>query len=184
MSLLSYLPPLPSPSPHFSSTDRNLTVANLHAWATQISVAFLPISFLGTEESPAPYFLPPSKSLVLTRAAGAGSAATGEAHEAAPRAGRSSRLRVQPSSWPFILRLELPSPPRFRCSDRLPGAGQVTFFLSPCRSDPKGPPFPLCQHTRAGWPLLPSVTLPCSEGAGVYVFVICRALLALSLFLT
>lgn len=59
MSLVSYLPPLPPPSPHFSSTDKNLTVANLHVLATQINVGFLLISFVGIGESPAPYFLPP-----------------------------------------------------------------------------------------------------------------------------
>lgn len=43
MSLVSYLPPLLPPSPHFSSTDRNLTVADSHVLATQINIAFLPI---------------------------------------------------------------------------------------------------------------------------------------------
>lgn len=53
MSLVSYLPPL-LPSPQFS-TDRNLTVANLHVLATQINIAVL-ISFVRIEQSPAPYF--------------------------------------------------------------------------------------------------------------------------------
>lgn len=45
---------LSSPCPHFS-TDRNLTMANLHVLATQINIAVL-ISFVGIGESPAPYF--------------------------------------------------------------------------------------------------------------------------------
>lgn len=79
MSLVSHLPPLPPPSPHFSSTDRNLPVADSHVLATQINIAFLPISFAGVGESATPCILPPLKSLwdlVLTCPTAAGSVAT------------------------------------------------------------------------------------------------------------
>lgn len=54
VSLVSYLPPLPPPSPH-SSTDRNLPVADLHVLVTQTTPRLFPHShLLGPGRSPAP----------------------------------------------------------------------------------------------------------------------------------
>lgn len=108
--------PLPSPSPHFSSTDRNLTVANLHVLATQINVAFLLISFVGIGESPGPYSLPPMGYLwdwglpCATRA-------------------RSPTLGVQEPAHLYHSRpsCQHRAPP---LPARAPRAGRVTLFLS------------------------------------------------------
>lgn len=151
------LPASPSsPSPHFSSTDRNPAVPTLHVLATPVNVAFLSISFVGIGESPAPYSLPPWRSRwdPATRAAVA-------------------LTDVQCSSWPFILPLWCPSPPRVRGSCDLPGLCRWRVPAAVAEAmghrQPNGIPFPLCPDTRAGWPLLPSVTLPCFEGAGIGV---------------
>lgn len=164
MSLVSYLPPLPPPSPHFSSTDRNLTVANLHVLATQIIVSFLLISFvLG------PYPLPPVGSL------------WNHGLPCATRA-RSPTLGVQEPAHPHCAPA-LPAPCRFQ--PQAPRAGRVTLFFKQFQKSSVISCLivSLCQKTRAGWPLLLSVTLPCSEGAGPSVCATCRASLA-RLFLT
>lgn len=112
------LPFLP-PSPHFSSTDRNLTVASLHVLAAQINIAFLLISFVGIGESPAPCYprnpsgiqrwpVPLEQGLLLLSTAVSMLSTFFCAIwdvRASPPALWSSWLQVQCSSWPFICQL-------------------------------------------------------------------------------
>lgn len=68
------------------------------------------------------------------------------------------------------------SPPRVPSPEHLPGLGSWQIFLQQLQKVishqlPAGSLFsPPCQHTHADWPLLPCVTLPCSEGAGAPVW--------------
>lgn len=162
-----------SPSPHFS-TDRNLTVANLHVLATQINIGVL-ISLLGLRKSPASYFcstleifLGSSTALYLQS-----------------RICHQLGCRSQPISSVVIFTPKCraaPGPPFSRCNPpphptpggvrALPGLGS-DFTLEQLQKQSAiscllGSLFP-CPNTHAGWPLLPSVTLPCFAGADVGV---------------
>lgn len=172
MSLVSYLPPL-LPSPQFS-TDRNLTVANLHVLATQINIAVL-ISFVWIEESPAPLLLfhswnplgiqycpvPLEQGLPLPGMHEPVHLLCGhpDSECSAPPGSSFSRCSPPPHLTPGAL-MGLPGLGSDAILEQLQKESAISCLIRSL--------FP-CPNTHAGWPLLPSVTLPCSAGAGVGV---------------
>lgn len=133
---MSYLPPLPPPSPH-SSTDRNLPVADLHVLATQITPRLFPALTCWDRGEVLPLKLP--WEAALTCAAGAS----------------PSGLHAIPTSPPSHN-----SPPRVPSPEGLAGLGRWHIFLQQLQKVishrlPAGSLFPPCQHTHADWPLLP-----------------------------
>lgn len=156
------LPASPSsPSPHFS-TDRNLTVANLPVLATQINIADL---IFGIGARPVPCFFSTLEILGFSTALCLWS-----------RVCHGLGYTSQPICSVVILALHCPGvtllPTSAGCSEGSPRAGQWHYSWAIAKGIshqlPNGIPFP-CPNTCAGWPLLPSVTLPCFAGAGVGV---------------
>lgn len=164
------LPASPSsPSPHFS-TDRNLTVANLHVLASPNSHCCSDL-IDGIGKNPAPYFSSTLEMLQYCPVPLEQGLPLPGMHEPAHLlcAQPDSKCRAPPG--PPFSRWN-PPPPSLWVSWRLSWAGQ--WLCSPATAKglshqlPDGIPFPCPNtHMQAGHCCL--VTLPCLAGAGVGV---------------
>lgn len=172
MSLVSFLPPLPPPL-HTSQLTETWQWPTCMCWQPKWSLLFWS-HLLGLGKILPPTSFPPLKSFwdpVLPCASRAGSAVIWDARA------NPSALGHPDSSAVFLL--AFPSPG----VTLLPTSLQVQWWVSQgwagniileqlqkesAISCLIGSHFP-CPNTRAGWPLLPSVTLPCFAGAGVGV---------------